>query len=169
MTAPRSGARRLRVSRSVKILIGLAVALLVGWIGHGPLGRGAAYVDTLEVGARAAVARSEVKGISVQMNREPLARVAILAGTDDPFLRCGSASFIRGNRDCSMARRETDVPGINDRVAAVPGMAGLRWEPRGRVVPLLVETLGLTLLAWLVGLALGWLIFRPRRKREGYL
>lgn len=157
------------MSRGVKILIGLAVALLAGWVAHGPLGRGTAYVDMLEAGARAGVARTEIKGITVQMNREPLARVAILSGTDDPFLRCGSASFIRGNRDCSMARRPTDVPGINDRVAAVPGMAGLRWEPRGRVVPLLAETLGLTALAWLIGLGLGWLIFRPRREREGYL
>jgi hypothetical protein len=159
----------MRVSRRVKILIGLAVALLAGWVAHGPLGRGAAFVDTLETGAKAGVARTEIKGISVQMNREPLARVAILSGTDDPFLRCGSASFMRGNRDCSMARRPSDVPGINDRVAAVPGMAGFRWEPQGRVVPLLAETLGLAALAWLVGLGLGWLIFRRRREREGYL
>ena len=68
-----------------------------------------------------------------------------------------------------MARRPTDVPGINDRVAAVPGMAGLRWERAGPVVPLLAETLGLAALAWLIGLGLGWLIFRPRHKREGYL
>jgi hypothetical protein len=157
------------VSRGVKILIGLVVALLAGWVAHGPLGRGAAYVDILEVGAKAGVARTELPGISVQMNREPLARVVILSGTDDPFLRCGTASFIRGNKDCHIPRRPSDVPGINDRVEAVPGISGFRWEPRGRVVPLLAETLGLTALAWLIGLGLGWLIFRPRRKREGYL
>ena len=68
-----------------------------------------------------------------------------------------------------MPRRTTDVPGINDRVQAVPGMSGLRWEPSGRVVPLIAETLGIAALAWAIGLGLGWLIFRPKRKREGYL
>ncbi len=162
------------MSRWQKLSIGLAAALLAGWISHGPLGRGTAYVDRLEADAKAVVGRVKTENrlpaaISVRMGREPLSRVAILSGTNDSFLRCGTASFIRGNRDCSMPRRESDVYGINDWVRTVPGISGLRWEPSGRVVPLIAETLGLAALAWAIGLGLGWLLFRPRRKREGYL
>ena len=36
------------MSRWQKLSIGLAAALLAGWVSHGPLGRGTAYVDRLE-------------------------------------------------------------------------------------------------------------------------
>ena len=103
------------------------------------------------------------------MDREPLARVAILSGTDDPFLRCGSASFIRGNRDCSMAagvRRARRQRQGRGRRPAWPAALGAGGAASSRCSPRL---LGLAALAWLIGLGLGWLIFRPRRKREGYL
>ena len=87
------------------------------------------------------------------MSRAPLARVALLSGPANDFQRQGMGS----------------LPGLDGRVSLVPGISGVSWEREGRVVPLIAETLGLTALAWLVGLGLGWLIFRPRRSREGYL
>jgi hypothetical protein len=141
------------VARVVKILIGLAVALLAGWISHGPLGRGAAYIDRLEADARTQVTRAEVPGVTVAMSRAPLARVALMSGPANDFQRHGMGS----------------LPGLDGRVLLVPGMSGVDWERAGRVVPLIAETLGLTALAFLIGLGLGWLIFRPRRPREGYL
>lgn len=141
------------MSRVVKILIGLALALLAGWISHGPLGRGAAYIDRLEADARTQVARAEVPGVTVAMSREPLARVALMSGPANDFQRHGMGS----------------LPGLDGRVLLVPGMSAVTWERQGRVVPLIAETLGLTALAFLIGLGLGWLIFRPRRKREGFL
>jgi hypothetical protein len=141
------------MSRWLKLLIGLAAALLAGWISHGPLGRGAAYVDILETGARTQVRRAEVPGVQVRMSREPLARVALMSGPANDFQRHGMGS----------------LPGLDGRVLLVPGMSGVSWEREGRVVPLIAETLGLAALAFLIGLGLGWLIFRPRRQREGYL
>jgi hypothetical protein len=141
------------LSRVVKILIGLAVALLAGWIAYGPLGRGAAYVDTLEAGAKAMVARAAIPGVQVRMSRAPLARVALLSGPANDFQRRGMGS----------------LPGLDGRVEAVPGISGASWEREGRVVPLIAELLGVTALAWLIGLGLGWLLFRPRHKRESYL
>jgi hypothetical protein len=144
------------MSRTVKFLIGLAAALLTGWLYHGPLGHGQALVDGLEGQARAAVERTEVPGISVSLGHDPLSRTATLSGPADTFQRQGQG----------------EMPGLTEIVADIPGIAGVQWAdeaPAGRMtMPLLVETLLSILIAYLIGLAGGWLLFgRPRR--EHYL
>ena len=99
------------MSPIVKFLIGLAVALLAGWIGHGPLGQGEAFVDQLDAQSKAVVKQWEVP-VQVRFERNPLSRQAILSGHIDRFQREGLANF----------------PGINGRVAMVPGVSGVRWE-----------------------------------------
>jgi hypothetical protein len=99
------------MSRPVKFLVGLAVALLCGWIGHGPLGQGEAFVDGLDAQAKAVVKQWEVP-VQVRFDRDPLRREAILSGHADRFQREGLGNF----------------PGINGRVAMVPGVSGVRWE-----------------------------------------
>lgn len=95
-----------------KFLTGLAAALLAGWISHGPLGRGAAFIDRVEAAAKAEVQSAEVPGVNVRMEREPLRREAILWGPADEFQREGQGR----------------LPGLNDRVRAVPGVADIRWD-----------------------------------------
>lgn len=95
-----------------KLLIGLAVALAAGWVSHGPLGHGEAFVDNLQVQANAVLAQTQVPGIAVRFDRDPLGRQAILSGPADDFQREGQGQF----------------PGINDRIAAIPGVSGSRWE-----------------------------------------
>lgn len=99
------------VSASVKFIIGLAAALLAGWIGHGPLGQGEAFIDRLDAQAKAVIRENELP-IQVRFERSPLRRQAILSGQADQFQREGLGNF----------------PGINRRVAAVPGVSGVRWE-----------------------------------------
>lgn len=94
-----------------RLLIGLAAALAVGAVSHGPLGRGETFVAQLEAGARTVVREAEIPGVSVRMARAPLARRAILSGPADRFQREGQGSF----------------PGLDDRVRAVPGMARIEW------------------------------------------
>ena len=99
------------MSRWPKFAIGLAAALLAGWIGHGPLGRGAAFADALEEQAKAVVAASGVPGVEVRIKRSPLGRTAILSGPADRFQREGMGL----------------LPGLDGRVGAVPGISGVEW------------------------------------------
>lgn len=95
-----------------KFIIGLAAALAAGWVSHGPLGQGAAFVDTLQAQADAVLAKAEVPGVRARFGRDPLSRQAVLSGPADAFQREGQGQF----------------PGINDRIAAIPGISGYRWE-----------------------------------------
>lgn len=141
--------------RWAKILIGLAAALLVGWLNYGPLGGGQRFVDALEARAQLRLRVAELPGVSVRMQRDPLARVAVLSGEADEFQRNGLGSF----------------PGINGRIATIPGMGGIRWageQGGARTVPLLAEILLLAAAAFAIGLGLGWLLF-GRKRRESFL
>ena len=99
------------MSRIAKFLIGLAAALVVALVAYWPLGMGQAFADRLEAGARIMIARAEVPGITVKMQRSPLARKALLTGPANQFQREGMGS----------------LPGINQRVLAVPGMGRVEW------------------------------------------
>ena len=95
----------------IKFLIGLAAALAVGWLSHGPLGSGEAYINSLDASLQTIVAQAEIPGVAGRMQREPLARTAILSGSADRFQREGQGS----------------LPGLDERVLAVPGIARVEW------------------------------------------
>lgn len=134
-----------------KLSIGLVAALAMTWLAYGPFGRGGAYLDLVEARARAAIVAAELPAVRVHMVRSPLSRTAILSGPINDFQREGIGS----------------LPGLDERVAAVRGVASVRWDEGSGGVPLLAELLGLAALAYLIGIGIGWLIFRPRH--EGYL
>ena len=141
--------------RLAKLLFGFAAALLAGWLNHGPLGRGGLFLDGVQAGSEAVISATELRGVTVSFPRDPLARTAILSGPANDFQRQGQG----------------DMPGLNDRIAAVPGVAAIRWtdengSPGG--IPMLLETLTMVAIAFLIGLGLGRLFF-GRRKRQGYL
>jgi hypothetical protein len=144
------------MSRKLKILIGLVAVLLMGWIWHGPMGHGAAFVNALEAEAKDVVAYAELRGVSVRLSHDPLARNATLSGRADDFQRHGMK----------------DEPGITGRVGLIDGMGGVRWsdEPRRRgwALPLLVETELQLALAYALGFGLGAILF-GRRRRHSFL
>jgi hypothetical protein len=141
--------------RLLRIAIGLAAMLAMGWIWHGPLGRGEAYVARLEAGARAAIAPIGIAGVEVRLPRDPLRRTAILSGPANDLQREGLGSEM----------------GLSDYVRAVPGIAGVHWadQPGGPGgLPLLAETLLQLLFAYALGFGIG-AIFFARPKRQSFL
>lgn len=136
------------MSRWTRLLIGLAVALAAGWIAHGPLGRGEAYIGQVEARARAEVAKAAIPGVAVRMARDPLSRTALLSGPANDFQRRGIG----------------ELPGLDERVGAIAGISSVRWDGQGGGVPLLAETLILAALGYLIGVGLGWVFFRPKRE-----
>ena len=99
------------MSNGVKFLIGLALALAAGWVSHGPLERGEAMVAQLDAELQAVVRDVNIAGVFGQMERQPLARKALLSGPANQFQREGQGS----------------LPGLDQRVLAIPGMGGLDW------------------------------------------
>ncbi|MGQ0588030.1 MAG: hypothetical protein ACT4N8_00680 [Sphingosinicella sp.] len=95
-----------------KILIGLTAALAAGWVSHGPLGRGEAFVNRLQAQSEVVIRQAELPDVTVRFPRDPLARQAILSGNANDFQREGQGLF----------------PGLNDRIRDVSGVSGLRWD-----------------------------------------
>ncbi|MDB5694051.1 MAG: hypothetical protein JWO81_3114 [Alphaproteobacteria bacterium] len=136
----------------VKLLVGLVAVLLLGWVWHGPAGRGEAFAAALDAQARDAIAPIDIPGIKVRMARDPVRRVAIMSGPANDIQREGLGSGM----------------GLSDYVRSVPGVAGVHWSdaPGGAGgLPMLAETWILLILAYALGLGLGALLFgRPRRR-----
>jgi DNA-binding transcriptional LysR family regulator len=159
------------MSRWLKLLIGLLVTLLVGWLTYGPLGRGAAYIDLLQQRADFVLRNTEGPPVQARMSRAPLSRTVFLCGRTNDLQRDGLR----------------DLPGYDGRMLLIGGISRVVWDPAppgpradtppcrpggpgeaGGGIPLLVELLGLAVIAWLIGLGLGWQ-FRRRPPRRGYL
>ena len=168
------------MSRWLKLLIGLALSLLLAWLVYGPLGRGAAYVDLLQQRAERMLRIAEIPNLQARMSRNPLSRTVFLCGRAGDFQRDGTLGWQGG---------ASDLPGLDGMMLQAGGISAVVWDPpppnsradtppcrpggpgagTGAGIPLLVELLGLTLLFWLIGLGVGWLFFRPRPPRTGYL
>ena len=142
------------MSAPVKVLIGLAAALLAGWIWHGPAGQGEKFANRIESDARNLVAQARLAGTSARLERDPLSRNIVLSGTADDIQREGLGSGL----------------GVKDYARATPDVGQVRWddEPAAFSLPLLAETLAVAAIAWLLGLLLGVLLFN-RRQRHSFI
>jgi hypothetical protein len=160
-----------------KLLIGLVLTLLVGWLSYGPLGAGNSYIDLLQQRADFVLRISEVPGVQAKIGRSPLSRTVFMCGRTDQFQRDGTLGWQGG---------ASDLPGLDGRMLSVGGIGSVVWDPAAPAataatplcrpggpnaaggLPLLVEMLGLAILAFLLGLGLGWVV-RRRPQRTGYL
>lgn len=166
------------MSRWLKLLIGFLATLLIGWLLYGPLGQGEAYARLLQQRADFVLRISDVPGVRAQISQSPLSRTVFMCGVADEFQRHGTLGW-QGTAN--------DFPGLEGRMFQIGGISAVVWDPppppgertatppcrpggpnAAGGTPLLLEMLILAVLAWALGLGLGW-VFRRRPARKGYL
>jgi hypothetical protein len=120
---------------------GLALAILLAMLWHGPLGAGDRLAKNIDINARATLAYYELPQISGHVHRRPLSRRVVLDGKPTAFQRA-------------------ELPRTME---TLPAVASARWEPTGGGVPLIVEAAAAALLGFLFGLLLAYLVELHRR------
>ncbi|HEY0026905.1 MAG TPA: hypothetical protein VGC35_03450 [Allosphingosinicella sp.] len=138
------------MTRPIKFLIGLAAAVLLAWIWHGPAGQGEKLVNRIDKDAKVLVAAAELPGTAVRTERNPLTRGLVLSGPANELQREGLGS----------------QNGVKDYARAVDGVGNVRWddEPARFELPLLAETAIVAALGFLIGFGLATPLFNRRRK-----
>lgn len=89
---------------AARIAIGAGGAILLGWVAHGPLGYGAAFVQDLRERAAIALATGGLPDVSVDFQTQPLSRVATLSGTSASAKRNMASEILRTVPGISRAR-----------------------------------------------------------------
>lgn len=90
---------------AAKIATGAGLAVLLAWFAHGPVGKGAAFVDGLRQSAGIALAAQGITTLSADFSTHPLSRVATLNGAPDSASSSNAAAIVN----------------------AVPGVSFTRW------------------------------------------
>jgi hypothetical protein len=118
------------------IACGVAVAL---W--HGPMGGADRFSTRVEHNVRSALDYLEMKQVSGRLHRSPLSRQLFLSGPADDFQRSELVRYMD----------------------QVPGVRATSWESTGGGLPLIAEGFAASLLGYLLGLLLAYLLELRRR------
>jgi hypothetical protein len=135
------GALWLRRKRLIFLIIGLAVAIGGTGLWHGPLGAADRFAAIVDKQARSTLVAYEMGQVQAHLHRGPLTRHLVLAGPADDF-------------------QTQELVLIMDEL---PGVSRATWSANDAGIPLVVEGAGLSLLGFLVGLLLAYVVERRRR------
>ena len=127
------------------VLRGVALALGISLLWHGPIGAADRFAATVEQSARTTLHDFEMDQVTASLPRGPLSRTMFLSGPADEFQRMELMRIM----------------------GAVPGVAKARWD-RPAVMPLFVEIMILTLAAFALGGALSYLLELHRRANANW-
>ena len=130
-----------RSRRTIALSVGLLASVLIVALWHGPLGAADRFTTEVERNARQTLDHWEMYAVSAHLHRAPLTRRLILVGPADDFQ---SNELVR-------------------IMGTLPGVSGARWSDRPSDPPLLLESAGVAILGFLLGLLLAYLIELRRR------
>lgn len=131
---------RRRSKRNGALAAGLAIALALAALWHGPLGAADRFNSAVQRGIQETLVHYEMTQVTAHLHHGPLTRRVMLSGPANDFQQQGLAEFMD----------------------ALPGVSGATWLNDGGV-PLIVEALGMAVLGFLFGLLLAYLVELRRR------
>jgi hypothetical protein len=136
-----SFAFRRRGKGAKAIAAGIAVSIAAAALWHGPLGAADRFTARVELGARQALDYYEMTKVTAHLHRGPLTRTLILSGPADDF-------------------QTSELVRLLDQL---PGVGSARWTDKAGGPPLIVEAGAVSILGFLFGLLLAYLVELRRR------
>lgn len=141
---PDEGARltpKLRRKRRVALAAGAVLSIAAACLWHGPLGGADRFSTPIERGLHNFLVDNEMRRVAAKLHHDPLTRDVLLSGPADDFQR---SELVR-------------------LIDQIPGVRSARWSADGGGLPLIVEGCVISLLGFLLGLLLAYLIELRRR------
>jgi hypothetical protein len=134
-------AYRRRSRRLISLGGGVAASILLAALWHGPLGGADLFSTKVNRGIRATLVYFEMTKVTAHLHESPLTRRVLLSGPADDFQRS------------ELVRLMEELPGVRS--------AG--WSSNRGGPPLIVEGVGVSILGFLLGLLLAYLVELRRR------
>ena len=131
--------------RLISLVAGAIVALLAAPVWTGPLGGAERFVGTVEREAREALDYYEMPRVSAHLHRAPLTRRLILAKPADLTLT------------------DFQTSELERLFSQVPGVSSAQWTTSPAGLPIVLEAAAASLLGFLFGLLLAYLVELRRR------
>jgi hypothetical protein len=131
--------------RQISLIAGLAIAILATPVWSGPLGGADRFVRTVEREAHEALDYYEMPKVTAHLHRAPLTRRLILSKPADLSLTDFQVS--------ELARLFSQVPGVSTA----------QWAPSPAGTPLVLEGAAASVLGFVFGLLLAYLVELRRR------
>lgn len=123
------------------VTIGILLAIGAAALWHGPLGAADRFSTSVETFARRTLVDWEVPQVQAHLHHDPLTRRLELSGPADEFQRSELVRIMGG----------------------VPGVSSARWAPAGAGTPLILEGVAASVVGFLIGLLLAYLVALRRR------
>ena len=127
--------------RLIALAGGLAVSILAAALWHGPLGGADQFTTKVGRGIKATLVYYEMTQVSADLHHGPLTRRVLLNGPADDFQR---SELVR-------------------LMEELPGVSSASWSADGAGVPLIAEGGAVSILGFLIGLLLAYLVELRRR------
>ena len=131
--------------RRTSLIAGLAVAIVAAPVWSGPLGGADRFIRTVEREAREALDYYEMPRVTAHLHRGPLTRRLILAKPAD------------------LALTDFQVGELARLFSQVPGVSRAQWTSSTAGAPLVLEGAAASVLGFLLGLLLAYLVELRRR------
>ncbi|HEX6783947.1 MAG TPA: hypothetical protein VF098_04745 [Sphingomicrobium sp.] len=131
---------RRRSRRNSALALGVAFALGLAALWHGPLGGSDRFAAKVELSIHDMLVHYEMTQVTAHLHRGPLTRRVMLSGPADDFQRQGLIEYL------------DQLPGVEDAT----------WSTKGGT-PLIAEGMAVSVAGFLFGLLLAYLVELRRR------